>query len=74
MGQFISAPFFRYNTNKNNKIMISFYFELVARDDLYCILTSLYQDSTKVARLNRKYNKYQEFLQWYIKKGGSLAQ
>ena len=49
-------------------------FELVARDDLYRILTSLYQDSTDVTRLSRKYNKYQEFLQWYIKKGGSLSQ
>lgn len=54
--------------------MIYFYFELVARDDLYRILTSLYQDSTEVTRLSRKYNKYQEFLQWYIKKGGSLSQ
>ena len=35
------------------------------RDDVYRILTKLYEYSTEVTRLDRKYNKYQEFVQWY---------
>ena len=43
-------------------------FELVAQNDLYRILTSMYKDSTEDSRLDRKYNKYQEFIEWYINK------
>lgn len=43
-------------------------FELVAQNDLYRILTLLYKNSTEDSRLNRKYNKYKEFLQWYTEK------
>ena len=35
------------------------------RDDVYRMLTMLYEHSTEATRLNRKYNKYQEFLNWY---------
>lgn len=38
------------------------------RDDIYRILTKLYEHSTDTTRLDRKYNKYQEFIQWYNKK------
>lgn len=48
-------------------------FELVAQNDLYRILTLLYKDSTEDSRLNRKYNKYQEFLQWYTEKSKEVV-
>lgn len=38
------------------------------RDDIYRILTALYEHSTEITRLDRKYNKYQEFIQWYKQK------
>lgn len=38
------------------------------RDDIYRILTKLYEHSMDATRLDRKYNKYQEFIQWYNKK------
>lgn len=38
------------------------------RDDIYRILTKLYEHSTEITRLDRKYNKYQEFVQWYEQK------
>lgn len=38
------------------------------RDDLYRILTKLYEHSTYETRLDRKFNKYQEFIEWYKKK------
>jgi intein-encoded DNA endonuclease-like protein len=38
------------------------------RDDIYRILTKLYEHSTETTRLDRKYNKYQEFIQWYKQK------
>ena len=38
------------------------------RDDIYRILTKLYEHSTEITRLNRKYKKYQEFIRWYEKK------
>lgn len=44
------------------------------RDDIYRILTKLYEHSTEATRLDRKYNKYQEFIKWYeqkIKKKGA---
>lgn len=38
------------------------------RDDIYRILTKLYEHSTYETRLDRKFNKYQEFIEWYNKK------
>lgn len=38
------------------------------REDIYRILTKLYEHSTDATRLNRKYQKYQEFIQWYNQK------
>ena len=38
------------------------------RDDIYRILTRLYEHSTETTRLSRKYNKYLEFIEWYKKK------
>lgn len=38
------------------------------RDDIYRILTKLYKYSTETTRLDRKYKKYQEFVQWYEQK------
>ena len=38
------------------------------RNDIYRILTKLYEHSTDSTRLNRKYQKYQEFIQWYNQK------
>lgn len=38
------------------------------RDDIYRILTKLYEHSTEMTRLDRKYQKYQEFIQWYEQK------
>lgn len=38
------------------------------RDDVYRILTKLYEHSTEATRLDRKYQKYQEFIQWYNQK------
>ena len=38
------------------------------KDDIYRILTKLYEHSTESTRLDRKYHKYQEFLQWYKQK------
>ena len=38
------------------------------RDDICRILTKLYEHSTEFTRLDRKYNKYQEFIQWYKQK------
>lgn len=38
------------------------------RDDIYRILTKLYENSTNETRLDRKYNKYQEFIEWYKRK------
>ena len=38
------------------------------RDDIYRILTKIYENSVCATRLDRKYNKYQEFLQWYEQK------
>lgn len=38
------------------------------RDDIYRILTKLYECSTHKTRLDRKFNKYQEFIEWYNKK------
>lgn len=37
-------------------------------DDIYRILNKLYEHSTETTRLDRKYNKYQEFIQWYNQK------
>ena len=39
-----------------------------SRDDIYRILTKLYEHSTYETRLDRKFNKYQEFIEWYKKK------
>ena len=38
------------------------------RDDIYRILNKLYMNSTEATRLDRKYKKYQEFIQWYKQK------
>lgn len=38
------------------------------RDDIYRILTAIYEHSTEATRLDRKYDKYQEFVQWYKQK------
>lgn len=38
------------------------------RDDLYRVLTKLYEHSTEMTRLDRKYNKYKEFIHWYEQK------
>ena len=38
------------------------------KDDVYRILVKLYEHSTEVTRLDRKYNKYKEFIQWYKQK------
>ena len=38
------------------------------REDIYRILTRVYEHSTEITRLDRKYNKYQEFIQWYEQK------
>ena len=38
------------------------------RDDIYRILTQIYKYSTEATRLDRKYKKYQEFVQWYEQK------
>lgn len=44
------------------------------RDDIYRILTNVYENSMEATRLDRKYNKYQEFLQWYEQKSKKKAQ
>ena len=46
----------------------SYQVTLAKRDDLYKILNNLYERSTDTTRLNRKYNKYQEFIKWYANK------
>lgn len=38
------------------------------RNDIYRILTKLYEYSTDSTRLNRKHQKYKEFIQWYNQK------
>lgn len=38
------------------------------RNDIYRILTKLYENSDYTTRLDRKYNKYQEFVNWYNQK------
>ena len=38
------------------------------RDDIHRILTKLYEHSTYETRLDRKFDKYQEFIEWYKKK------
>lgn len=44
------------------------------RDDVYRILTKVYANSVEITRLNRKYNKYKEFIQWYEQKNNKKAQ
>ena len=44
------------------------------RDDIYRILNNVYKNSSEETRLNRKYNKYQEFMQWYEQKNNKKAQ
>ena len=44
------------------------------RDDVYRVLTKLYEHSTETTRLDRKYNKYKEFIQWYEQKNNKKVQ
>ena len=45
----------------------------VKRDDIYRILTRLYEHSTEATRLDRKYNKYIEFIQWHEQKNNKMG-
>lgn len=46
----------------------SYQVALAKRDDIYRILNKLYEHSVEATRLDRKYNKYQEFIRWYASK------
>lgn len=56
----------RLSLNKCSKT--SYQVTSVKRDDIYRILTKVYEGSVETTRLNRKYNKYREFVQWYEQK------
>lgn len=54
----------RLKLSRPNPQNATYRFEIKAQKDLLRILNTMYSTSTEETRLNRKYNKYLQFLEW----------